>query len=403
MLSPRPKLTWIICIPILDDILEQKLKNWSTPMNSPTVKLSQDLIAIKSVSQISNAAISDFIESYLVQADFEVERLAYLDAAGLEKVSLIAKKGSGSGGLGFFSHSDTVPGAEADWEPYDPVIKDGLLYGRGSCDMKGPLAATMVAAANAEAAQLTKPIFVVVSADEEVGFGGAKQVCQESKLLNEGGWPEMSVVAEPTELKPVYAHKGGQHVLVTAHGRAAHTSTDKGISANFLIAPFLAEMAELAKLFKTDSSFMNDEFDPPTNGFNMVLNDGNCAGNVTAARTECKLNLRGMPNDRHEDAVAMIVEAAKKYDLDVLSNGIEPFYVAQNAPIVTLALQATGLPHAKTVPYGTEALYFQNHTQCVILGPGNIAQAHTVGEYVDVAELESSTAAYTKMISMACM
>lgn len=372
-------------------------------MSSPTLKLSQDLIAIKSVSQISNAPISDFIESYLVRAGFEMERLTYQDADGLEKVSLVAKKGSGSGGLGFFSHSDTVPGAESDWSPYDPVVKEGRLYGRGSCDMKGPLAATMVAAANADAAQLKKPVFVVISADEEVGYGGARQVCKESKMLNEGGWPEMAVVAEPTELKPVYAHKGGQHVIVTAHGRAAHTSTDEGVSANFLIAPFLAEMAELAKLFKTDKSFTNNEFDPPTNGFNMVINDGNCASNVTAARTQCKLSLRGMPNDRHEDAVAMIVEIAQKYDLEVSSGGFEPFYVAQDAPIVTLALQATGLPHAETVPYGTEALLFQDHTQCVILGPGNIAQAHTVGEYVDVNELENSTAAYTKMIAMSCM
>lgn len=375
----------------------------SSTTASSTLKLAQDLIAIKSVSQVSNVPISDFLESYLANADFEIERLAYTDPDGLEKVSLVAKKGDGDGGLGFFSHSDTVPGAEDEWNPYDPVVKDGLLYGRGSCDMKGPLAATMVAAASVDVAQLKKPVFVVISADEEVGFGGARQVCKESVLLNDGGWPQMAVVAEPTELLPVYAHKGGQHIHITAHGRAAHTSTDEGISANFLIAPFLAEMAELATLFKTDKSFMNDEFDPPTNGFNMVMNDGNCAGNVTAARTECRLSLRAMPNDRHEDAIAMIIEKAKKYDLEVTHGGIAPFYVTQDAPIVNLAIQATGVPRAKTVPYGTEALLFQHHTQCVILGPGNIAQAHTVGEFVNLQELEDSTGAYSKMIAAACM
>lgn len=371
-------------------------------MTSPTLKLAQDLIAIKSASQISNAPISDFIQQFFEDANFEIERLTYIDPDGLEKVSIVAKKGSGNGGIGFFSHSDTVPGAEESWNPYDPAVKDGLLYGRGSCDMKGPLAATMIAAAEIDAKNLVLPVFVVVSADEEVGFGGAIQVCKESKLLNGEGWPAMAVVAEPTELEPVYAHKGGHRVFVVAHGRAAHTSTNEGVSANFLIAPFLAEMAELAKQFKEDESFMNHEFDPPTNGFNMVINDGNCASNVTAARTECTISLRSMPNDHIEDAVALIVDKAKKYGLEVSHEGKQAFYVERDAPIVQHALQATGLPAAKTVPYGTEALFFQDHTQCVILGPGDIAQAHTVGEFINVAELEQATDVYKKMIKSSC-
>lgn len=376
-------------------------------MSSPTVKLAQDLIAIKSASQISNAPISNFIEKFFTDNNFEIERLAYTDPDGLEKVSIVARKGpkaanGSSHGLGFFSHSDTVPGAEESWTPYDPAVKDGLLYGRGSCDMKGPLAATMIAAAEVNEKDLAAPVYVVVSADEEVGYGGAKQVCEESALLNGSGWPAMAVVAEPTELEPVYAHKGGYHVIVVAHGRAAHTSTDEGTSANLLIAPFLAEMTELAKQFKTDESFMNREFDPPTNGFNIVLNDGNCASNVTAARTECVISLRSMPNDRIEDAIATIVDKAKKYDLEASHKGKQAFYVERDAPIVQHALRATGLPTAKTVPYGTEALLFQNHTQCVILGPGNIAQAHTVGEFIKVDELEQATNVYKKMIGSVC-
>jgi acetylornithine deacetylase len=74
-------------------------------------------------------------------------------------------------------------------------------------------------------------------------------------------------------MRPVYAHKGGVRLKVTAYGVAAHTSTDKGISANFLIAPFLAEMAELNTLVKSEARFQNNEFDPPTNGFNLVLSD----------------------------------------------------------------------------------------------------------------------------------
>ena len=101
------------------------------------IKLTQDLVAIPSVSIDSNVAVSDYLQRLLLALDFEVERLSY-DDNGQEKVSLVARKGSGSGGLGFFSHSDTVPGDQG-WNPHDPVIANGKLYGRGSCDMKGPL------------------------------------------------------------------------------------------------------------------------------------------------------------------------------------------------------------------------------------------------------------------------
>lgn len=370
-------------------------------MQQDVIDLTKKLISIPSASQISNVEISDYLHALLEEGGFTVERLEY-DDDGARKVSLVAKKGSGAGGLGFFSHSDTVPGAEEFWDPYDPVLKEGKLYGRGSCDMKGPLAATLAAALPVDAATLCAPIFIVVTADEEIGYGGAKQVFAESSLLNDAGWPATAVVAEPTQLIPVYAHKGGYHIDVTAHGRAAHTSTGKGISANFLIAPFMAEMAELAERLKTDTRYMNHEFSPPTNGFNMTINDGNSASNVTAARTRCRLSLRSMPNDHHEEIVNMIVERAKAYDFEVSWSGREPFYIEPDAPIVQAALQATGIEAAQTVPFGTEAVVFQEKCQPVVLGPGNIAQAHTVGEYIDAAQLTHAVDVYAKMITTLC-
>jgi acetylornithine deacetylase len=296
-----------------------------------------------------------------------------------------------------------VPGDAGEWEPFNPVVKDGRLIGRGSCDMKGPLAATLVAASQIDARQLRKPLYILVTADEEVGYGGAYQVARESQLFK-ANWPAYVVIAEPTRLIPVYAHKGGLHVYVTAHGRAAHTSTDKGISANFLIAPFLAEMAELWKLFRSDKRFQNDEFDPPTNGFNLVLNDGNCKSNVTAAKTTATMNIRTMPNDHREEAVNLIVEKAQKYNLEVRTKGWGPFYVARDAEIVQAALKATGQAQAETVPFGTEALVYQDYVaQQVILGPGDIAQAHTVGEWIDVAQLEQAVGVYRRLIEMFCL
>lgn len=369
----------------------------------PTVlDLSQTLIRIPSVSRDSNMAVTDAIETFFSEQGFEVERLEYTHPEdGQRKASLVAKKGKGQGGLGFFSHSDTVPGAEDQWPAFEPELREGKLYGRGSCDMKGPLAATMLAAARIDVSRLKKPVYVLATADEEHGFNGAEQVFSESKLLAEN-WPDMGVVAEPSELKPIYSHKGGYWQVITAHGRAAHSSTDKGLSANFLIAPFLAEMADLKKRFMTEAQFQDAQFEPATNGFNMTLTDYACAANVTAAKTTCLVNFRTMPGVDNQLMRKLITDRADYYGFDVEVSGFEPFYTSPDSEIIALSLAVTGESQAITVPYGTEALIYGKKLPLVILGPGNIEQAHTVGEWIAVEQLERSVEIYQEMIRRYC-
>ena len=118
------------------------------------VELAKQLIDFPTVSRWSNVAISDHLQWLLNDCGFEVERLSYADENGEEKVSLVGKKGDGADGLAFFSHTDTVPGQEEDWDPFEAVIEHDRVVGRGSCDMKGPLAATVVAAAKADEKRL---------------------------------------------------------------------------------------------------------------------------------------------------------------------------------------------------------------------------------------------------------
>jgi acetylornithine deacetylase len=365
------------------------------------VSLTKDLVAIDSVSRQSNAAIAAALEPVLRRAGFTVERLEHRDANGELKINLIGVKGAGTGALGFFSHVDTVPGTGWDRDPWTPAVEGDRLIGLGSCDMKGPLAATIVAAASVDANSLTRPILLAATADEETSLQGAIEVMTRSELFRAAN-PRFGVVAEPTGLTPVYAHKGAALLYVTAHGVAAHTSTDRGVSANFLIAPFLAEMAELATCLKTDASFRRPEFDPPTPGFNMTLDDGGCKQNVTAAKTVCTLCFRPMPNDRTSDVVDYITERAHHHGLEIRTVVYPSFAVAPDAEIVRAALAATGAPAATTVPYGTEATYYQDALDLVILGPGNIAQAHTNGEWISVSELQTAVTAYTRMIESLC-
>ncbi|MCC6458110.1 MAG: M20/M25/M40 family metallo-hydrolase [Caldilineaceae bacterium] len=365
------------------------------------VELTKTLIAIPSPSQQSNQIIASHLATLLQECGFNLEQLSFVED-DQRKTSLIARKGTGEGGLGLFSHSDTVPADADGWEPFTPTIQDDRIIGRGAADMKGAIAASIVAAAPYTPDQLRRPVTVVITADEEIGYGGAKQVVAESKSLA-GNWPTYGIIAEPTQMRPVYAHKGGLRVRVTAHGRAAHTSTDKGISANFLIAPFLADMAELNQLVKREKRFQNAEFDPPTNGFNMVINDGNAAANVTAAKTVCTVGFRPMPDDHREEVLEAIIASAKKHNLEFDWYLHEPFYVDRNSPLIQAALAATGLPAAETVPFGTEAAIFKDLMQLVILGPGNIAQAHTKGEWIAIDQLHSAVNVYRQLIDHFCV
>ena len=369
-------------------------------MNIDVVELASELIAMPSETPTSNRAISDFLRGVLKEGGFAVEELTYMDPPDVEKVSLVAKKGAGAGGLGLFSHSDTVPG-DAGWEPFTPALANGRLVGRGSADMKGPLAASIAAACRFSAGDLKRPLVIAVTADEEKAHVGAHDIVKRSQTLT-SDWPQYCIVCEPSTLQPVYAHKGGAGITVTARGVAAHTSTDRGESANFKIAPFLAEMAQLAQVFRAEARFQNSLFDPPTNGFNLVISDGDTATNVTAARTVVRLSIRAMPDACFEEAVEMVVSRAQAHGLEVAQRAVGPFFTAADGPLAQAACRATGAQAAITVPYGTEAECYQAYMDALVLGPGSIEQAHTVGEWIEVAQLQEAVEVYSRLIGELC-
>ena len=112
---------------------------------------TRGLVSFGSISSVSNVEICDHLERTLKQLEFETERVDYVDAAGVKKSNVIGKRGSGRGGLAYFAHTDVVPADNwfsGQHGPFQPTVKDGRLYGRGSCDMKGSLGCVLAAAAS---------------------------------------------------------------------------------------------------------------------------------------------------------------------------------------------------------------------------------------------------------------
>jgi acetylornithine deacetylase/succinyl-diaminopimelate desuccinylase-like protein len=147
---------------------------------------------------------------------------------------------------------------------------------------------------------------------------------------------------------------------------------------------------------------MNDEFRPPTNGFNMVIDDGCCNPNVTPAKTVCTMSLRTMPNDCRDEAVDIILKAGEKYGLESRHIIVEPFYVSIESEILQAALDITGCKSGETAPYGTEALFYQDYVNLVIFGPGDINQAHSVGEWIDIEQIRMAELHYFQLIKRFC-
>jgi acetylornithine deacetylase len=338
---------------------------------------------------------------------FEIERIEYDDENGELKSSIVAKRGEGRGGLGYFGHSDVVPAENwviEEHGPFEPTVKDGRLYGRGSCDMKGSVSAFLAAAARTKDIAATAPIYFVCTADEEIGYGGARTVVEQSKYYREMVEAQTRVViGEPTQLQVVYAHKGTFGFFATARGVAAHSSTRNGLNANLAMIPFLMEMKAIHDETEADTNWHNDEFDPPTITWNIGINDNNHAFNITAPQSVCTVYYRPMPHQEPEKLLDRVERAAKKFGIDFeVKHRNQPMYTSPDSPFVKEMVELTGSSPASTVPYGTDGSWFTELENKVVFGPGSIAQAHTHDEWLDLNQLETGTDIYEKLIRHWC-
>lgn len=370
-------------------------------------ELTKTLIGYNTVSTRSNVEVMDFLTETLEVVGCEVERVAYTDPGGVLKVNLIGRKGgthTGERGLALLGHIDTVPAIGWSENPFEARIIDGKMYGRGSCDMKGSVACMIEVASRYAASELTAPLYVVITADEEVGYLGATAVVEKSEMFKQHGFPRYGVVGEPTELHAVYGHKGVCRFTVTAHGYAAHSSTGKGDNANLKMIPFLTEMREIHHELTTDTQYFNSEFSPPFTDWNITFSDGECAANITPPLSVCNINYRPMPGHDTQAWVNRARASAERHGLD-FEMFIEgpPVRTPPDAEIIQAALEITGEAAPRTVAYGTDATAFAQVMEIVIIGPGSILQAHTVDEWMALDQFDKGVTIFRRFVDRFCV
>jgi acetylornithine deacetylase len=371
------------------------------------LRYAKRLVEFDSTSRLSNRLISKYLEMKLTKHGFVVEKLAYLDPNRVTKVNLIAKKGGGSGGLAYFSHTDVVPANRwfsRKFGPFEPAISRQRLYGRGSCDMKGSIACMLAAAQRFSWDDLKQPVYFVCTADEEVGFGGAKRVVEESKYYREMvANRSKAIIGEPTSLEIVHAHKGSIELVATSRGIAAHSSSRSGRNSNLAMIPFLAAIQAIHDETESDPKWQNPMFDPPTMSWNISIKDDAPAINVTASKSVCRVYLRTMPGIDETPLLNRVQRAAAEHGLELkIKRWGNSMMVDPDSAFVREALKLVHRLKAKTVSYGTDGGMFTELEDKIVFGPGSIAQAHTRDEWIALEQLSLGTEMYAKMIRNWC-
>ncbi len=370
------------------------------------------LIAFPSVSSSSNSDISAAVSEQLESLGFQVEQTSYDDARGVKKMNLVARRGPVSkpidapAGLAYFCHTDVVPavgwtGPGAD--PFAGVVQGDRLYGRGSCDMKGSLVAMMAAAAEVSATEQTAPLWIVCTADEEIGFNGAKHLVKHSRSYREIVQAQpLAIIGEPTRMSVVHAHKGIYGFQITSHGRAAHSSTSEGINANEAMVPMLQTLLELGQRSRSDSQYLDSRFDPPDLSWNFGFSDGGTAINITPEKSVAWVSLRPMPTIDGADLVEAAAHRARSLGLEFKQlEGGAPVWIDPDARCVRELCELSG-SQALTVCYGTDGGEFTELENRVVFGPGDIAQAHTTDEWIEVDQLQRGIDLFTLAIRRWC-
>jgi acetylornithine deacetylase len=368
----------------------------------------RQLISFPSVSSVSNADITDCVERWLLQLHFDTERVSYSDARGVLKTSVVARRGPDSGaGLAWFGHTDVVPVDSWSYPqsgPWQAHVADGRVYGRGSCDMKGPVSCLLAAAASIPPEQQQAPLWFVATADEEVGMLGARSVAAQSQIYR--GIVEHAagaIIGEPTGLRVVYAHKGGRTVQAISRGRAAHSSTGLGQNACMALIPFLEEIRRINEELESAPQWHDARFQPPTPTLNLLLHDTNTGINITSPLASCYVYFRPMPGQPADELTARMREVAVRCGLQFeVTFSSEPLYTDPQSPFIAELLQISGKDRPETVAYGTDGAVLTELRNMAVWGPGDIAQAHTDDEWISLAQLEHGVALYESAIRRWC-
>lgn len=303
----------------------------------------------------------------------------------------------------FDAHMDTVPVEGMTVDPNAAEMRDGKIYGRGACDVKGPMAAMLCAINNVIHGNATARYNVLFAAlcDEESGFGG---VADFVKNLDTAAFPSIAgaIVAEPTLLNPVVAHKGAVRWTISTAGVAAHSSTPHlGHNAIYMMAPVIQRLQIYAAELEQNPA--HKKLGVPSLSVGLVR--GGSAVNIVPDYCEVQIDRRLIPGETVESAESDLARALDGLQATVSSPRVAapPMETSADHLIVQLTLAAArsagANPEIEYANYCTDASFYPRiNVPTVVFGPGSITQAHTKDEWISIDQLEMGVRSYEALL-----
>ncbi len=360
------------------------------------------LIGFPSVSRASNLDLVDWVEAYLASHGIRCFRHWNDDR---QKAALIAHAGPWVPGAVVLSgHSDVVPVEGQAWtsDPWTLTERDGRLYGRGTCDMKGFVALSVWALVEAQRLGVTRPLQLALSYDEELGCTGAPPMLRTMADVVPKG--SAAIIGEPSRMAVITGHKGGTGYQVHMQGFEVHSSLlPHGVSAIMEGARLINWLNDVnAETMARKPSPVAAAFDPPFTTLHVGKIEGGTADNITAADCRFAVEMRVIPDESLSDWEARFVAEADRLraamqavrpEADILLGrffGVPALVPEPQGEAEALARHLTGENATGVVSYGTEAGQFQTAGySAVVCGPGDIAQAHQPDEFLDRSQFEA--------------
>ncbi|SLN27409.1 Acetylornithine deacetylase [Pseudoruegeria aquimaris] len=374
-------------------------------------EILERLVAFPTVSSESNLALIDWVEGYLAGFGIPAHRVYNSDGT---KAALFANVGPEvAGGVVLSGHTDVVPVEGQAWsaDPFTLTERDGRLYGRGACDMKGFCALALAAVPQALRAGVKRPLQIALSYDEEIGCTGAPPLV--AAMAEKLPRAAAAIIGEPTEMKAVTGHKGMAGLQVEVRGFEVHSSLlHEGVSA-ILEGTRLVDWVrrQNAALQAADPTPLAAVFDPPFTTAHVGQISGGTAHNITAKSCRFDVTFRSVPGESaaewadrfRAEAAALDAELRARHPeagVEVREDFIMPaLRPEEDGAAEALVRRLTGDNGTHVVSYGTEAGHFQaGGYSAVVCGPGNIAQAHQPDEYITLTEFDAGAAFLRRLV-----
>jgi len=375
-----------------------------------TSLLSQ-LIATPSVSctspshDQSNLPVIELLAGWLEDLGFIAEIIPVPGQAG--KANLIATLGNGPGGLVLAGHTDTVPCDDQLWQhnPFSLLERDGRLYGLGTCDMKGFFPIVIEAVKYFLEQPLKQPIIILATADEECSMSGAQALVEMGRPI-----ARHAIIGEPTGMMPVRMHKGMMMESLHIQGQSGHSSNpDFGHNALDAMHAVISEVLGFRQELR--DKYQNSHFDVAAPTLNLGCIHGGDNPNRICGSCELQIDLRPLPGMDINELRSTINQRSQKiaaqhqvtFEMRSLFAGVPAHETAANADIVRAAERLTG-HSAIGVNFGTEAPFLAKlGMETIVLGPGNIDQAHQPDEYLAIDRINPTIDILKGLIATFCL